>query len=93
MKRPETVTSESLIEFPCHLPVKVMGHHAPDFREQMIAAIANEHGPVEDHHINVKLSRDERFISLTITVYVTDHDQLRRIYGAMHATGLVLYAL
>ncbi len=88
-----SVSNESLIEFPCHLPVKVMGRHSPEFRERILDAVATEIGSVEDHHVNVRLSRDERFASLTITVYVEDHDTLRRIYSAMHATGLVLYAL
>jgi uncharacterized protein len=87
------MSQETLIEFPCHLPVKVMGHHSPEFRERILAAVATEIGAVEDHHVSAKLSRDERFVSLTVTVYVTDHASLRRIYEAMHATGLVLYAL
>lgn len=87
------MAQDSLIEFPCHLPVKVMGRHSPEFREQILASLHAEIGPVEDHQVSVRLSRDGRFASLTLTVWVSDHDSLRRIYAAMHATGLVLYAL
>jgi putative lipoic acid-binding regulatory protein len=87
------VTEESLIEFPCHLPVKVMGRNTPQFRETMLAAAASEVGALAEEAVSVRLSRDERFASLTLNVYVEDHDHLRRIYTAMHATGLVLYAL
>jgi putative lipoic acid-binding regulatory protein len=87
------MSQESLIEFPCHLPVKVMGRHSPDFRERILAAVVAEIGAVEEHQVSIRLSRDERFASLTVTVWVPDHETLRRVYGAMHATGLVLYAL
>ena len=87
------MSDESLIEFPCHLPVKVMGRNTPQFRELMVNAAASEVGALSEEAVSIRLSRDERFASLTITVYVEDHDHLRRVYTAMHATGLVLYAL
>jgi putative lipoic acid-binding regulatory protein len=84
---------ESLIEFPCSLAIKVMGHNTPDFQERMVAAAAMEVGPLQDKDLSTRPSRDGRFISLTMTVNVQDHDHLRRVYTALHATGLVLYAL
>ena len=87
------MTEESLIEFPCDLPSKVMGRHTPEFRALMVAAAATQAGPIADDAVSVRLSKDERFASITITVHVQDHDQLRRVYSALHATGLVLYAL
>jgi hypothetical protein len=87
------MADESLIEFPCHLPIKVMGRNTPEFRDRMLAAVRSELNGVDDNDVSIRLSRDERFASLTITVYVQNHDELRRAYSAMHATGLVLYAL
>ena len=87
------MADESLIEFPCQLPIKVMGRNTPEFRDRMLAAVRSELNEVDDNDVSIRLSRDERFASLTITDYVQNHDELRRAYGAMHATGLVLYAL
>ena len=42
------MTEESLIEFPCHLPVKVMGRNTPQFRETMLAAAASEVGALAE---------------------------------------------
>jgi putative lipoic acid-binding regulatory protein len=87
------VTEESLIEFPCHLPIKVMGRNTPEFRDTMVTAATSEAGTIAEDAVSIRLSRDGRFASLTLTVYVENHDHLRRVYTAMHATGLVLYAL
>lgn len=93
IRKRERVADESLIEFPCDLAIKVMGRHTPDFEAQMVAAAATQAGPIGADAVSVRLSKDERFASVTLTLHVQDHDQLRRIYGALHATGLVLYAL
>ena len=85
--------TETLMEFPCEVAIKVMGRNSGDFRRVMIDAIETEIGPVAAERVAERPSREGHFISLTVTVYVESHDLLRRIYAAMHATGLVLYAL
>jgi hypothetical protein len=88
-----TNATETLMEFPCEVPIKVMGRNSDDFRGIMLAAVEAHLGPVSPDCVAERPSRAGHFISLTITIHVDTHDTLRRVYSALHATGRVLYAL
>jgi hypothetical protein len=40
--------SESLLEFPCDFPLKVMGRKSEDFRELVVRMVAADAGPLDD---------------------------------------------
>jgi hypothetical protein len=84
---------DSPLEFPGHHPVKAVGLHTPEFKEQMIAVVHQEVGEPAVMEIRERLSKDHRYLSLTITVHVANRDQLDAIYRNMHATGLLMFAL
>ncbi len=83
----------SPLEFPCDHDIKVMGRDGADFRERMSAAIVAELGDGAADRVASKASGKGAFVSLTYTVHVDSRVQLDRVYRALHATGLVLYAL
>jgi uncharacterized protein len=83
----------SPLEFPCDYPVKVMGRHTPQFRAQVLAALAADSGGAPEPRVVERLSRDGSYLSLTCTVRVASRAQLELIYRRLHATGLVLYSL
>jgi putative lipoic acid-binding regulatory protein len=59
--------SESLIEFPCHFPIKIIGVAHQDFI-QIITALIKEHiHNFIDKKIESKMSSEGKFISLTCT--------------------------
>ena len=84
---------DSPLEFPCDYPLKVMGRHAPEFRERVIAVLAE--GAAESPVLKVeeRLSRDGAYVSLTCTVRVASREELDGLYRRLHATGLVLFSL
>ena len=83
----------SPLEFPCDHPIKVLGRHTPEFRTRVLAVLAAEAGETAEPRLEERLSRDGSYLSLTCTVRVASRAQLDLIYRALHATGLVLYAL
>jgi putative lipoic acid-binding regulatory protein len=83
----------SPLEFPCDHDIKVMGRHAGEFRERMAAILVAELGAGAADRVAEKASGKGAFVSLTYTVHVDSREQLDRVYRALHATGLVLYAL
>jgi len=86
-------SKESPLEFPCDFPLKVMGKTDSAFKETMIA-ITKKHIPeLCQQHIKEKLSSNNKYLSLTLTVRVSSREQLDKIYRELHATGLVLMAL
>ena len=86
-------SKDSLIEYPCLFPVKVMGAKTDDFVLQM-TALAKQHDPFLDATtIAQRDSAGGKYISLTITITATSRDQLDNFYRALTAHPLVKYAL
>ncbi len=74
------MTEESIMEFPCDFPIKIMGEDNPEFRQTVRELVEKHTGPLPDSAIQTALSRTERFVSLTITVNAQSREQLDSIY-------------
>ena len=84
---------DSPLEFPCDHDIKVMGRRSQEFRERMDEVLVAELGPGAADRVAEKASARGAFVSLTYTVHVQSRVELDRLYRALHATGLVVYAL
>jgi len=87
------MSDESALEFPCEFPVKVMGRDTPEFRATARALIEKHAGVVEDDAVQAALSRNGRFVSVTVTITATSRAQLDAIYEDATAHDDVLMAL
>ena len=74
------MTEESIMEFPCDFPIKIMGEDNPEFRQTVRSLVEKHTGPLADSAIQAALSRKQRFVSLTITVTAQSREQLDNIY-------------
>lgn len=74
------MTEESIMEFPCDFPIKIMGEDNAEFRQAVRSLVEKHTGPLPDSAIQTALSRTERFVSLTITVTAQSREQLDNIY-------------
>lgn len=84
---------ESLIEFPCDFTLKIVGKSQGDF-EKIVLAIVHEHFPnVSDKQVQKKFSKDQTYLSLSVTVYATSKPQLDALYLALTSTKEVLMVL
>lgn len=86
-------TTESLLEFPCDFPVKVMGRDEPAFREAVVAVFEKHVGPVDASQFREAQSRNANFVALTVTIRATSQAQLDAIYTDLSANDDVLVAL
>jgi len=87
------MTEDSLIEFPCDFPIKMMGHDTPDFRATARSLVERHAGPLADDRIQAAQSRTGRFVSITITIHARSREQLDAIYQDLTAHDDVLMAL
>lgn len=87
------MTEESAIEFPCEFPIKMMGRNLPEFRVTARALVEKHAGAVADSAVQESLSRNERFVSVTVTVTATSQQQLDDIYRDVSSHDDVLMAL
>lgn len=87
------MNQDSLIEFPCDFPVKVMGENREEFAP-MIAEIARRHfGDVDHSACSSRPSSNERFVAVTIVVPAQSQTQLDGFYAELTTTDQVIMAL
>lgn len=85
--------AETLIEFPCDFPIKVMGETHADFTAEIVKTIQQLNPNFSTANIEMRSSSGGKYISLTCTVYVTSKPQLDDIYRALTAHPMVKVTL
>ena len=84
---------ESLIEFPCDFPLKVMGKTQSGFA-QAVAAVVVRHDPGFDvASIEMRSSKHGKYLSLTCTVKATSREQLDALYQDLCDHPMVVMVL
>ena len=86
-------TQETLIEFPCDFPIKVMGETRDDFTNEIIKTIQTKIPSFNASQIEMRGSSGGKYISLTCTVHVTSKSQLDDIYRALTSHPMVKVTL
>lgn len=90
---PDTPPEESLIQYPCQFPIKVMGQQAEGFVEA-IAVVARQFDPSFDATtIEQRPSSGGRYLGLTITITATSRDQLDELYRTLSTHPMVKVVL
>lgn len=87
------MSDDSLLEFPCEFPIKMMGHDTVEFHATVRALVEKHTGPLDDARIQSTQSRNGRFVSITVTVAAVSQQQLDDIYRDVSSHEHVLMAL
>lgn len=84
---------ETLIEFPCDFPLKIMGK-AEDALAQAVLDIVARHAPgFEAATMEMRASSGGKYVSLTCTVRATSKPQLDALYMELTSHPLVKVVL
>lgn len=84
---------KSLIEFPCHFPIKVMGKNVPEFSQVICDMLLSMNPGFDAAGVNMRPSSKGNYLSLTCDVYVNNQDELDNIYRALSGHELVSVVL
>ena len=87
------MSDETLLEFPCEFPIKIMGRESSDFHALARGLVEKHTGPLADDAVASSLSRNGNFVSVTVTVTAQNQAQLDDIYRELTAHDEVLMAL
>ena len=87
------MTDETLLEFPCDFPIKIMGRESDEFRGLARELVEKHTGPLADDAIVNSLSRNGAFVSVTVTVVAQSQQQLDDIYREVTSNDEILMAL
>ena len=84
---------KSLIEFPCHFPIKVVGKNVPEFSQVICDLLLSMNPGFDAAGVNMRPSSKGNYLSLTCDVYVNNQDELDNIYRALSGHELVSVVL
>ena len=89
----ERGTDDSIMEFPCEFPIKMMGRATPEFHVTVRELVEKHTGGLDDAAFQSAESRNGRFVSITVTITADSREQLDAIYHDLTDHDDVLMAL
>ncbi len=88
-----TPTAESLIEYPCDFPIKVMGLKQEGFMQAM-CFVARQFDPQwQESSLEIRESKAGKYQGLTLTVRVNNREQLDELYRTLSSHPMVKVVL
>jgi len=87
------MAGDTLLEFPCDFPIKVMGAATDDFRSLAIGIITRHFGPLAEGSIEERPSSGGKYLGITVTVRAGSKAQLDAVYVELTSCRQVLVAL
>jgi hypothetical protein len=87
------MAEDTLLEFPCRFPIKVMGAATDEFRSLALGIITRHFGEPAASDIEERPSSGGRYLGLTITVNAESKAQLDAVYTELTSCRQVLVAL
>lgn len=87
------MAEDGLFEFPCEFPIKVMGERRDDFAQVMVEIVARHAPEFVAASMEMKSSKNGKYLSLTCTIRATSRAQLDDLYRELSAHPLVSIVL
>ena len=84
---------ESLIEYPCLFPIKVMGSRVEGFTAALVSVARDFDPDFDEARLELRESRGGNYLSVTLTVTATSREQLDNLYRALTGHPLVKVVL
>lgn len=84
---------DTLLEFPCDFPVKIMGASRDDFTQTMLELVLKHAPDFDASTVRSRASGKGNYLALTCTIRATSKTQLDDLYRALTAHPYVKMAL
>ena len=84
LQNPDT-PQETLLEFPCEFPLKIMGNNHPEFIEKMCDLVSRHIShQITQEAIDQRQSSSGKYLSVTLTITAESKQQLDNIYQELY---------
>jgi putative lipoic acid-binding regulatory protein len=83
----------SAFEFPCDIPVKIFGRNEASFKQAVVAIVRRYFPDFSEDDLRERLSRKDRFVSITVTVWVEERAQIDALYTALTGHEAILMVI
>lgn len=87
------MSDDSIFEFPCDIPIKVLGVNGAALRDAAYGIVRNHYGELDDDRFQERASRGGNYVSLTITVHAESREQIDAVYRDLTAHSDILVVL
>lgn len=84
---------DTLLEFPCAFPIKIMGRTEDGFANAMLEVVLRHAPDFDSMTMSMKASSSNKYLSLTCTINATSKQQLDDLYREITAHPMVVMAL
>ena len=85
--------TDSLIEYPCDFPIKIMGAMQEHFAQTMVEVVTVHDPDFHAGKMEMRPSAKGNYLSLTVTVRATSREQLDNLYRALSSHPMVKVVL
>lgn len=85
--------SESLLEFPCEFPIKIMGLTRDDFAQTILEIVIRHALDFNGATMEMRSSSGAKYLSLTCTINATSKTQLDALYRELSQHEMVKIVL
>lgn len=92
-KKNGSLQHDTPIQFPCDFLIKIIGKADSDFEKTAIQIVKNHFPNWDNTKLEKKFSKDNNFLSLSITVHALSKPELDALYQALSDEPLVVMAL
>ena len=87
------MAGDTLLEFPCDFPIKIMGPATDEFRSLVLGILTRHFGAIEPRRLEERPSSGGKYLSLTCTVRARSKAELDAVYVELTSCSQVLVAL
>jgi len=87
------VAKDTLLEFPCDFPLKIIGVNQPGYAQAILEVILRHAPGFDPGSMEMRPSGKGSYLSLTCSVRATSQAQLDALYRALTAHALVKVVL
>ena len=87
------MSEDSLLEFPCDLPIKVFGKNEEGFKARVVEIFSSHFDTPSTSDVREQLSRNSGYASLTITIRAETRAQVDALYEELTANEEIMMVL
>ncbi len=87
------MSEDTLLEFPCEFPIKVMGETREGFAEAIVEVVRLHAPEFDASRMDMRPSSTGKYLSLTCTITATSKPMLDDLYRALTAHPMVKVVL
>ena len=87
------MSRDTLLEFPCDFPIKIMGARVDEFAQAVVAVVVRHAPDFDPASVEMRPSSKGNYLALTCTIRAMSQDQLDALYRELSSHPLVKVVL